>query len=251
MVDFGLFELPVYSALVMPGIFTGLFTTFWVWRIHSRRMTSADYLSAALFVLIFGWLGARAYHVATHWDYYAVRPDEIAQVGLGGLAMRGGLIAGAMALAFYARVHGWRLARLADAAVVGLCIGQAIGWVGALAQGANYGVVMNNQFALDLPDLYGLDAPRFPLQHAEIILFAGLFVLLLAFAVRRPQAGALVTLYLLVASTANFLLGFQRGDEAAFIGGLRIDQWCDAAFVGLGLVFYWLAEREGKVGINQ
>lgn len=179
-----------------------------------------------------------------------MRPEEIAQIGLGGLAMRGALLAGAIALALYARVRGWRFTRLADAAAIGLCIGQAIGWVGALSQGAYYGMVSDNQIAIDLPDIYGLYAPRFPLQHAEIILFISLFVGLLLATTRHLRTGTLAAIYLVIASAANFLLGFQRGDEAAFLGGLRIDQWWDAAAMALALAFWLLSRREGKVGIN-
>lgn len=251
MIDFKFFELPIYTTLVMGGIFTGLLTTFLFLRIYSPRAARLSYfLTGVLVALIAGWFGARAYHVAAQWDYYAMRPDEIAQIGLGGLAMRGALIAGAIALALYVRVRGWRFARLADAAAIGLSVGQAIGWTGALAHGANYGIPNDSQFAIDLPDIYGLYAPRFPLQHAEIILFAGVFVILAMVAARRPRPGTLFALYLLIASSANFLLGFQRGDEATVVGGLRVDQWCDGVLAGLALMFWLFVQREGKVGIN-
>ena len=250
MVDLKFIELPAYTALVMLGIVLGLFAAFLFWRAYSRRADVSQSLDGALVALIAGWLGARAYHVVTHWDYYSLRPDEIVRIGLGGLAMRGALIAGAIALALYARVRGWRFARLADTAAIGLCVGQAVGWMGALRHGANYGIVSDSQIAIDLPDIYGLYAPRFPLQHAEIILFVGLFIVLLLAATRHPRAGTLFAAYLLFASTANFLLGFHRGDEAAFVGGLRIDQWSDVALVASALVFWLLGRREGKVGIN-
>lgn len=251
MVDFKFFELPIYTTLVMSGIFTGWLTTFLFLRIHSRRTKLlSDFLTGVLVTMIAGGLGARVYHVAMHWDYYATRPDEIAQMGLGGLAMRGALIAGAIALGIYARVCGWRFARLADAAAVGLSIGQAIGWAGALAHGVNYGITSDSQIAIDLPDIYGLYAPRFPLQHAEIILFVGLFAILSMVATRRPRPGTLFALYLLIASSANFLLGFQRGDETMVVGGLRVDQWCDGVLAGLALAFWLLVQCEGKIGIS-
>ena len=159
-------------------------------------MTPEIFLDGAVIVCAAGWIGARAYHIALRWDYYAARPDEIVQIGLGGLAMRGAFLAGFLALALYARARGLRFGKLADASALGLTIGQAIGWVGALAHGANYGVVSDSQIALELPDLYGLIAPRFPLQHFEIVLFLGLFVGLLVLALRQPRAGTLFLAYL-------------------------------------------------------
>lgn len=251
-VDFDFFELPLYSVLVMLGAGLGLVAAYLFLRMRSRRAAApSNFLNGALVVFIAGWVGARAYHVATHWDYYAARPDEVAQVGLGGMAMRGALITGFIALIFYVRWRGLKLARVLDATALGLSLGQAIGWVGALVQGANYGVVSDSPIAIDLPDLYGLIAPRFPVQHAEIILFAVLFIGLLIFASSQPKAGMLFVVYWIVASAANFALGFVRGDETLFISALRIDQWFDVGFLGLALLFYLSIRRERKVGMIQ
>ena len=251
-VDFDFFELPLYTVLVMLGAGLGLAVAYLFLRMRSRRAASpSNFLNGALVVFIASCIGARAYHVATHWDYYAARPDEIAQVGLGGMAMRGALITGFIALILYARWRGLKLARLLDATALGLSLGQAIGWIGALVQGANYGVVSDSPIVIDLPDVYGLIAPRFPVQYAEIILFTVLFVGLLIFASSQPKAGMLFVVYLIGTSAANFALGFVRGDETLIINSLRIDQWVDAGMLGLALLFYLSICREGKGGMIQ
>lgn len=234
MIDLVVFDLPVYTALVFIGAMAGLSVAFWYLRQRARRAVSPlVFLDGALIVCAAGWLGARAYHVALNWDYYAARPDEIAQIGLGGLALRGALIAGALALVIFARTRDLRIGKLADASALGLAAGQAIGWSGALARGANYGVVSDSALALELPDIYGLIAPRFPLQHFEIGLFTSLFVGLIVLAMRKPRAGRLFLTYLLVSSAANCALGFQRGDETIFVGALRADQIVDLIFCAL------------------
>ncbi len=249
-IDLLFFELPLYSALVFLGIALGLLATYAYWRARARRaVTPALFLDGALVVVAAGWVGARAYHVALNWEYYAARLDEIAQPGLGGLGIRGAFIAGFIALAAYAWARRLAFGKLADAAAIGLALGQAIGWVGALMCGANYGAPNDSALAMELPDLYGLNAPRFPLQHFEIGLFALLFVGLLALAARRPRAGVLFCGYLLVASAANLALGFQRGDETVFVGVLRVDQIVDA---GLGLSacagLWWRIQPKTKRG---
>lgn len=234
--DLDFFELPVYSALVALGMAAGLASAYVFLRARSRRAAAPEiFLDGALVVFAAGWIGARAYHVASHWDYYSARTEEITQFGLGGLAMRGAFIVGVIALALYCRVRRISFWRLADAAALGLALGQAIGWVGALVQGANYGIVSDSPAAMDLPDLYGLVEPRLPLQHAEIALFAVLFVALIVLAARHPRRGTLFLTYLLVASLANVALGFVRGDESTSLGSWRVDQIVDAILGLLGM----------------
>jgi prolipoprotein diacylglyceryl transferase len=254
-IDLDFFQVPVYTALVALGAAAGLLAAYLFLHARSRRASAPPvFLDAALIALGAGWIGARAYHVATHWDYYVVRSEEIVQPGLGGLGMRGAFVLGALALVLYAVVRRISFWYFADAAAIGLSIGQALGWVGALVQGANYGVVSDSPIAMDLPDLYGLVQPRFPLQYFEVALFAALFVGLVIAATQHPRAGTLFAAYLLLASAANFALGFQRGDDTAYVGALRIDQVVDAALVVAGLIGLWRwraarrAADEGNVG---
>lgn len=236
-IDLDFFELDVYTALVALGILAGLLVAYLFLRSRSRRASAfAAFLDGALVALAAGWTGARGYHVLTHWEYYAARPEEIAQLGLGGLGIRGGLVLAFLAVFVYARVRRLSFGHLADAAALGLSIGQAIGWAGALVQGANYGVVSDSRIAMELPDLYGLVQPRFPLQPVEIALFAVLFIGLLWQAAQRRTPGTLFLMYLLIASAANALLGFQRGDETAYAGPWRVDQLVDLALVFCALV---------------
>jgi phosphatidylglycerol---prolipoprotein diacylglyceryl transferase len=240
-IDLNFFEIPVYTATVALGAAAGLLAAYLFLRTRSRRASALPvFIDSALIAFAAGWIGARVYHVATHWDYYAARPEEIAQPGLGGLGMRGALVFALLALLFYSAARKISFWYFADAAAIGLAIGQVIGWVGALAQGANYGVVSDSPIAMDLPDVYGLIQPRFPLQYFEIAMFAVLFVGLVIAASQRPYTGVLFSAYLLLASLGNFALGFQRGDDTAYISALRIDQVVDAAFVLLAVAI-WLS----------
>ena len=252
-IDLDFFEIPVYTAMVALGAAAGLLAAYLFLRTRSRRASALPvFIDGALIAFAAGYIGARAYHVATNWDYYAARPEEIAQPGLGGLGMRGAFILALIALMFYSAVRKISFWYFADAAALGLAIGQALGWVGALAQGANYGVVSDSQIAMDLPDLYSLIQPRFPLQHFEIALFAVLFVGLVIAAAQRPRAGTLFAAYLLLASLGNFALGFQRGDDTAYVGALRIDQVVDAAFVVIALsVWLWRWSAARRAAVNE
>ncbi len=255
-IDLFFLELPVYTALVGFGAVAGLAAAYLYLRARSRRLARFDmFLDAALVAFAAGWIGARAYHVLMRWDYYQARPGEIAPLPAvldgvmpAGLGMRGALLLGLLALALYATVRRLPFWHMADAGALGLALGQAFGWAGALAQGANYGLVSNSRLAVEAPDLYGLVAPRFPLQHAEILLYALVFFGLLALAAPAARAaqqrppGTLFFVYLVLVSLANAALGFQRGDETAYWGSLRVDQVVDLLYASIG-VAGWVAGR--------
>lgn len=235
-IDLELFVVPVYTGLIALGAVAGLAAAYVVLRSRSRRASAPGaYIDGALIVFIAGWIGARAYHILTNWDYYRARPEEITAWGVGGLGMRGALMLGVLAVLLFARVRRFSAGHLLDAAAVGLAIGQTIGWIGALVQGANYGVVSDSAIAQELPDLYGLTNLRFPVQHAEIALFAVILAALGLLALERRPAGWLFGVYLLLSSLGNFALGFERGDQTAYVGALRVDQLVDAALVPVAL----------------
>jgi phosphatidylglycerol---prolipoprotein diacylglyceryl transferase len=246
-VDLSFTEIDLYTALVAIGALAGLLTAFLYLRSRSRRSSAVGpFLDGALVVLFMGWVGARAYQVLLHWDYYQARPEEISQLGLGGLGIRGGLILGFVAVLVYARVRRISPWLFMDAAALGLSIGQAFGWAGALVQGANYGIPSDSPLAIELPNIYGLVELRFPVQHAEIVLFSVLFLVLVTLAMERRPAGFLFFAYLMISSLGNAMLGFQRGDETILIGAWRADQVVDLAFCALGvcgLLLKWFEKR--------
>ncbi len=248
-IDLDFVELPVYSVLIALGAGVGLAAAF----LHLRRTVQEGrallpagralfdfFQDCAVLVFAAGWVGARAYHVLTHLDFYAARPDQILQWGalpgspfLGGLGLRGAFLAGGIVLAVYARVRRFSFWPVADAAALGLAAGQAIGWIGALAEGANYGAVSDSRWAVDWPDLYGLVQPRWPVQHLEIGFFAVLFLFLVRMSMRKPPPGRVFLVFLLITSVSQVALGALRGDETAYVGPVRVDQIVDA---GLGLL---------------
>ena len=254
-VDLYFVEIPLYTALVALGALVGCLVSWLYLRTRSRRASAlGTWLDGTVIAFAVGWLGARAYHVAMHWDYYTARPEEILQPDLGGLGIRGALIAGGLALLIYARARQISFWHFADAAALGLALGQTMGWAGALAHGANYGVISDSNIAMDLADLYGLIQPRFPIQLAEIVLFSMLFIGLLVIAQQR-QPGSMFVAYLAIASAANFVLGFQRGDLTPVVGALTVDQLVDVLLTAFALTV-WLRkqirtdERITEIGVG-
>src|SRR3990167_3560626 len=58
---------------------------------------------ALLWILIFGILGARIYHVINLWPYYSQNPMLIVEIWKGGLGILGGIAGGITGLLLFAR----------------------------------------------------------------------------------------------------------------------------------------------------
>jgi phosphatidylglycerol---prolipoprotein diacylglyceryl transferase len=242
-------DLSVFSLSILLASAAGLVAAY----VYSRSvgLGLATLLDATLAAVIFGGIGARAYHVATHWDYYGQNMGEITNFTQGGMGLRGALALGLVALLLFAlfrRVSFWKLA---DAGAVGLALAQSIGWYGAYLVGANYGVAGDAALVLpfgpaggavigleqDLPDVYGIVAPRVPVQLIAVGFFFTLFVALGWMSWRwRPDAGTLFLIYLIVSALGGFALGYLRADESLVWNGWRLDQWVDLVLAGIGLV---------------
>lgn len=86
-------------------------------------------------ILVFGLVGARLYHVIDLWEYYSQNPGQIMAVWNGGLGIYGAIMGGVVGLALYKRDF-WELAR---AVAVALPLSQAIGRWGNLVNDELWG----------------------------------------------------------------------------------------------------------------
>ena len=81
----------------------------------------------SFWLIIFGLLGARIYHVFLELPFYLKQPLDIFKIWNGGLAIHGGILVGVIVLYFYIkkyRINFWQISAIA---VPGLALGQAIG----------------------------------------------------------------------------------------------------------------------------
>ncbi len=230
-------DFSVYSLFILLAALLGLVAaSFYARGVH---LPVATLLDAALVVVLAGAIGARAYHILSHWDYYAQNLDDLTNLAQGGMGLRGGFSLGLVALSAFAYLSRAPFWKLADAGAIGLAIAQSIGWYAAQLIGANYGAVSDSPLARDLPDAYGIVAPRLPVQWWAMIFFLALFVVLAWAAWRmRPHEGMIFLSYLILAALGGWLFGAWRADDTLSWNGWRIDQWIDAMWVGVGLVVW-------------
>ena len=192
-------------------------------------------LDLALWVVPFGFLGARLYYVAFRWDIYASDPLSILYIWQGGLAIYGGLIGGFLGALLMARVKKLRLPLLADLIIPYVLLAQAIGRWGNFFNGEAYGQLVTDTalqffpYAVRVGDAW-YQATFFYESVADLLGF-----LILYLTRKRWRTGDGLPLYAIVYGIPRFLIEGLRSDSL-YLGhtGIRISQALSAVLVLLG-----------------
>ena len=276
---FGSTIIYTYTILLDVGLVCGLVVACLEGK--RRGITSERIADAAFWALVAGIAGGRIGYVLANQEYFVENFREAFYIWEGGLAFQGAFLAGLLALFLYSAYHKLPFLALADTAALGLALGQVFGWLGCLMSGCAYGLESHGatsilaHLSLYLPDIYGINAPRFATQPLASALSLVIFTLLwttrrrwpfdyaqgrpfdpsvelrASSAQEGPLPGFAFTLYLLLYAGGQFLLEFTRGDEAVYWGPWRISQWIYLAEAALALVFLACLVKKSKSSLTK
>ncbi len=180
--------------------------------------------STAVWVIICGIIGARAFHVIDRWDFYEDNLGQILLIWGGGIALFGSIIGGVIGGSIYAYIKGYPIGVLADLAAPALLVGQTVGRIGDIINGEHVSNLTNFTwgFIYSHPDslsnkVHGLNA-----SHPAILyeMIWNLFVLGIVWFLRdriKPN-GMLLALSLCMYSFGRFFIQFVRQDKIWFAG---------------------------------
>ena len=249
----GPLTIHIYALCLMAGM-------VFAWWLGSRRWKERGGLAETFETMVLvaipsGIVGARIYHVVTHWeDYFAPgrNPWSAFFIWEGGIAIFGSLLGGAIGAAVTARILGARLTAFADVLAPGLIIAQAIGRLGNWF----------NQELFGGPDLGPLgleiDPEHRPAEYADVPTFQPTFLYeltwnlvggLLLLAIDRKFKlgwGRLFALYGVVYGTGRFWIEGIRTDFSYYIGPLRTNQFTALLIAVAGLVYFLVSSRLRK-----
>lgn len=229
----------------------GIALAFWLTLREARRrgLDANKVGNVYLWAVVGGLVGARLFHVVDKLSYYMDNPSQIVMVNQGGLAIWGGLITGGLVAFLMARRERLPAARLADATVIGLLVGQMVGRLGCVINGDAYGgptgmpwgFIYVNPGAMIPSTLKGIATHPYPVY--EVLWNLALLGLLLFLRKRDLSAGMLFSIYVAGYAVGRFTLTFVR-QEAVWFWGLQEAQVVSLlAFVlALALAIY-LARR--------
>ncbi|MCW2278098.1 prolipoprotein diacylglyceryl transferase [Heliophilum fasciatum] len=247
----GFWKVHWYGLILTSAIALGIYLS---WREGQRLGLDGDFLlDAALVVIPASILGARFYEVfVLSWDYYGRHPEDILAVWKGGLAIHGGVLAGAAA----GLVFAWRkkqpLWRWADVVAPYLILSQALGRWGNFINQEAYGAPIPLWLEAWMPrwlrDQMWIEGtvmhPAFLYESVWNVLGC---LALLAFRRGNRPSGMTFFLYFVVYNLGRVAIESIRMDSSYLLfPGLRTAQVVAVLLILLGLAGMYWRSRQGE-----
>ncbi|WP_374021585.1 prolipoprotein diacylglyceryl transferase [Mycobacterium sp. HNNTM2301] len=259
--------LPIraYALFIITGIVVALLIGDRRW--EARGGQRGVIYDIALWVVPFGLVGGRLYHLATDWRTYwgpgGAGLGAAVRIWDGGLGIWGAVALGCVGGWIGCRRHGIPLPAFADAVAPGLVLAQAIGRLGNYFNQELYGRETTLPWGLEI--FYRRDPSGYIDPHSldgvstgqvalvvqptflyELIWNVVVFAILI-YADRRFTLGhgRLFALYVASYCVGRFGVELLRDDTATHIAGIRINSFT-STFVFIGAVVYIMVAPKGR-----
>ena len=233
-----------YAVLIM----LGAFGTYFVARheFKKAKYTDLDFFdSLFVYTLWFGIIGARLWFCMFYnFSFYLRNPSAIIRIWDGGLAIQGGIVAGAIFAYLYCKKNHYPFLKILDIILPNVLIGQAFGrWGNFVNQECHGGEVAESYFDGILSFLKNgmfIDGHYYePLFFFESSLcIIGWFIIYFVLRKKQNRRGDLAYCYLMWYGVVRFFIEGRRTDSLYF-GNLRMAQLTSIAFIIIGLLGYF------------
>lgn len=217
-----------------------------IWcRAERRGMDTQDVNRLVLLVLVTGFAGAKLFYLFAHMDEFL--SDPLGTLGAEGFVVYGGIVCGLLAAYLFCRKRSLPFSAWADGFIPGVAVAQGFGRIGCFFAGCCFGVPAQGALGVVFPA--GSLAPAgVPLVPVQLFSAAGDFLLaalLLLLDRKKPRAGLLTGLYLLLYSIGRFLIEFLRSDPRGAVGALSTSQFI-ALFTAAAAIVLLISRNRGK-----
>jgi len=247
-----------YALCIIAGIIAATLITNH--RLTKRGAEKWVVIDIAIIAVPLAIIGARIFHVLTHFDFYfgpgkntwnPFEPGSVWAIWEGGIAIFGALMAGAVGAWLGCRWTGIRFWTFADALAPGLLLAQAMGRFGNWFNHELFGLPTDLPWGLQIESTN----PAFPAGLPEGTLFhptflyeviwntLGVLVLLWLGRRLRLQWGRLFACYLIWYSAGRIVWESIRIDPSQVYLGLRSNVWAAIIGVLVGLVILIVQTR--------
>lgn len=240
-----------YSVLILFGVVVGIYL---LRREALRYGMNWDFIfNLSFWTIIIGIIGARVYYVIFNWSEYSGDLLSIFKIWNGGLAIHGGLLAGAITVLVYCKRVKANTLKVIDMALPSVMIAQAIGRWGNFFNSEAHGV------ATTLSKLKSLHIPNFIAEgmcidgvyyhptflYESLWCIFGFIILIIIRRNKYTKIGTVTGTYLMWYSTGRFFIEHLRTDSL-MIGGFRVAQIISILLFLTGLFLIIRNKRQGK-----
>ncbi len=237
-IPFHIFGFPVSSFGLMLAL--GFLVGTWL---ASRRMAElgiAPELASTMLIycMVGGVVGAKLYYAVDT----AIRQPDTSFLALltsrDGLTFYGGLIGATVAAVVGTRIHGISTLDFANSAALAAAVGQAIGRIGCLLVGDDYGRPTDLPWGIAFPE--GAPPTVEPVHPTQIYESVWLFAVTAVLWRRRKKSPFLFGEYMMLGGLGRFVVEIWRVNPR--VGALSEAQWIAVALVIVGALG-WVRQR--------
>jgi prolipoprotein diacylglyceryl transferase len=239
----------MYGLILAAGVLVAVWFAEHRWR---RRGYPRDGIyDISFWVVIWGVIGARLYHVITDYQLFEHDPLRAVQIWKGGLGIWGAVIGGGIAVIVVTRRRHMPTLAVMDCMAPAIVLAQAIGRWGNYFNQELFGKPSTLPWALEIAPAhrpagyvqYATFQPTFLYESLACLAICG--ILLLVEHRAALKLGQTFALYVILYTFARFWFENMRIDPAHHIAGLRLNAWVSIAVCLLGIVwFVWLGRHQ-------
>ena len=220
-----------------------------------RGFQPRQVMDMAFAMVLWAIVGSRLLYIFMNLSHFRDHPLDALKVWQGGLVFSGGLLAVALAMAWYLRRRRLSFWAAGDLWAPALALGEAVGRIGCFMAGCCFGKPTDLPWGVVFshPQAPGpLNIPLHPTQLYTSLAGFGIFGVLIFLHGRRKFQGQILVWYLILHSTARLLIERFRADGSAFIPGtdMSLTQLLATLILLSGIVALFIlkpgAERKGQ-----
>ena len=233
-VAFSIFGIDImwYGLLIGAGFLVAFLMSYF--RAPKLRIKKDHVLTIFIAVIPSAIIGARLYYVIFNWDMYQNNWAQIFNIRSGGLAIHGGLILAFLVTFIICKFTKERFLNVADLAVPGIALAQAIGRWGNFFNEEAHGPITDSPIAVIINGQKYV--PTFLYESIWCLLLC-LFLLWLTR--RRKFDGQILYMYGMLYSVERFIVETYRTDSL-MIGDLKQAQVISIVIFAVCLALYLL-----------
>lgn len=249
----GFLEVRWYGILIVTGVVLAVWLA--MREAPRKKIRPDDILDFILIAFPIAIIGARIYYVLFDIQYYLKQPGEIFAIWHGGIAIYGGLIAGAITLFVFSYYKMIAPLDFLDIAVPGVLIAQAMGRWGNFFNQEAFGQVVQSLDYLPkfIRDQMLIDnsyrTPTF-LYESSWNLLGFALVMGLRHRIKSLKSGDITAFYLIWYGLGRFVIEGMRTDSLMW-GPIRVSQALSLVLVLAGLVLIFVNHQASKYFLNK